>query len=149
MVALSLFVARTKTGKSMRAVAEDKEIAALMGINVNRVIVITFALGGMLAGVAGVLFALTFGLVGAFMGFVPGIKAFTAAVLGGIGSIAGAALGGLTLGLMEAVAPALLLRGLEVPSPFQLQDVVAFTVLVLVLIFRPGGILGTAEEEKV
>ncbi|MGH2740664.1 MAG: branched-chain amino acid ABC transporter permease [Actinomycetota bacterium] len=149
MVALSLFVARTKTGKSMRAVSEDKEIASLMGINVDHVIVTTFAVGGLLAGVAGVLFAFTFGQVGPFMGFVPGIKAFTAAVLGGIGSISGAALGGLTLGLMEAVAPPLLLKGVGVPSFFQLQDVVAFMVLVFVLIFRPGGILGTAEEQKV
>jgi branched-chain amino acid transport system permease protein len=148
MVALSLFVGRTKTGKSMRAVSQDKEIASLMGINVDRAIVTTFAIGGMLAGIAGVLFSLMFGQVSAFSGFLPGIKAFTAAVLGGIGSIAGAALGGLTLGLMEAVAPPLLLKGVDVPSPFQLQDVVAFTVLVLVLVFRPGGILGTAEEEK-
>lgn len=149
MVALSLFVARTKTGKSMRAVSEDKEIASLMGINVDRVIVTTFAVGGLLAGVAGVLFAFTFGQVGPFMGFVPGIKAFTAAVLGGIGSISGAALGGFTLGLMEAVAPPLLLKGVGVPSFFQLQDVVAFMVLVFVLIYRPGGILGSAEEQKV
>lgn len=149
MVALSLFVSRTKTGKSMRAVAEDKEIAALMGIDVDSTIVRTFAIGGALAGVAGVLFALTFAQVNFFMGFVPGIKAFTAAVLGGIGSITGSALGGLILGIMESVGPPLLLAGAHVPSPFQLKDVVAFTVLVLVLIFRPGGILGTGEREKV
>jgi branched-chain amino acid transport system permease protein len=149
MVFLSWFVARTKTGKSMRAAAQDKEIASLMGINVDRVIVITFAIGGMMAGIAGVLFALVFGFVSPFMGFVPGIKAFTAAVLGGIGSIAGAALGGLTLGVLEAVGPNLLLLGAGVPSPNQLRDVIAFTILVLVLLFRPGGLLGTAEEEKV
>jgi branched-chain amino acid transport system permease protein len=149
MIALSLFVARTKTGKSMRAVAEDKEIAALMGINVDRVIVVTFAIGGMMAGIAGVLFALVFGQVSAFMGFIPGIKAFTAAVLGGIGSITGAALGGLIIGILEAVAPVLLLTGAHVPSPNQLKDVIAFAILVLVLIFRPGGILGTGEPEKV
>jgi branched-chain amino acid transport system permease protein len=149
MIALSLFVSRTKTGKSMRAVAEDKEIAALMGIDVDRVIVATFAIGGMMAGIAGVLFALVFGQVGPFMGFLPGIKAFTAAVLGGIGSITGAALGGLIIGILEAVAPVLLLTGAHVPSPNQLKDVIAFTILVLVLIFRPGGIMGTGEPDKV
>jgi branched-chain amino acid transport system permease protein len=149
MIGLTIFVARTKTGKSMRAVAEDKEIASLMGINVDRVIVITFAIGGVLAGVAGVLFALIFGQVQFNMGFIPGIKAFTAAVLGGIGSITGAALGGLILGILEAVGPFLFLSGAHVPSPNQLKDVIAFTILVLVLIFRPGGILGTGEAEKV
>jgi branched-chain amino acid transport system permease protein len=149
MVTLSQFVARTKTGKSMRALAQDKEIASLMGINVDGTIVRTFAIGGVMAGIAGVLFAFFIGSVDPFMGFFPGIKAFTAAVLGGIGSIAGAALGGLFLGLVEGVAPFLLLTGANVPSPAQLTDVVAFTVLVLVLIFRPGGILGTGEAEKV
>jgi branched-chain amino acid transport system permease protein len=149
MIFLSWFVARTKTGKSMRAAAHDKEIASLMGINVDRVIVITFALGGIMAGIAGVLFSLVFDFVSPFMGFVPGIKAFTAAVLGGIGSIAGAALGGLTLGVLEAVAPNLFLIGFGVEAPNQLKDVIAFSILVLVLLFRPGGILGTGEEEKV
>jgi branched-chain amino acid transport system permease protein len=148
LIALELFVARTKTGRSMRAVAEDKEIAALMGINVDRVIVITFAIGGMLAGIAGVLFVMIFPLVGFFMGFLPGIKAFTAAVLGGIGSIGGAALGGLVLGMLEAVGPALFLIGAGIPSPNQLQPVIAFGILVLVLIFKPGGILGSDEPGK-
>jgi len=148
MIALTLFIARTTVGKAMRAVAEDKEIASLMGINVNRVIVTTFAIGGILAGVAGVLFALVFSEVDPFMGFVPGIKAFTAAVLGGIGSVTGAALGGLILGLVESVGPALLLTGIHVPAPNQLRDVIAFTILVLVLIFRPGGIFGTGEPER-
>src|SRR5207237_1391720 len=149
LVERSFFVARTKTGKSMRAVAEDKEIASLMGINVDRVIVVTFAIGGALAGVAGLLFCLVFAQVSPFMGFIPGIKAFTAAVLGGIGSISGAAIGGLILGVLESVAPALFLKGIHVPSPFQLKDVIAFSILVLVLIFRPGGILGTGAREKV
>ena len=147
--ALQVFVRRSKTGRAMRAVAEDKEIASLMGIDVDRVIVITFAVGGMLAGVAGVLFSLAFGQVGPFMGFLPGIAAFTAAVLGGIGSIPGAALGGLSLGVAQQVLPYLLLAGWHVPSPFQLKDVVTFSVLVLVLLFRPGGLLGTGEAEKV
>lgn len=149
MIALTQFVSRTKTGKSMRAAAEDREIAALMGIDVDRVIVTTFVIGGMLAGVAGVLFALTFGNISYFMGFAPGITAFTAAVLGGIGSISGAAIGGLLIGVLQSVGPALLLTGVHVPSPFQLKDVVTFLILILVLLFRPGGILGTGETEKV
>lgn len=149
MVVLTLFVSRTKTGKSMRAAAEDQEIASLMGINVDRVIVTTFVVGGILAGIAGVLFALTFGNISYFMGFAPGITAFTAAVLGGIGSISGAAIGGLLIGVLQSVGPALLLTGINVPSPFQLKDVVTFLILITVLIFRPGGILGTGEAEKV
>jgi branched-chain amino acid transport system permease protein len=148
LVCLTQFISRTTTGKAMRAVAEDKEIASLMGINVNRVIVTTFAVGGILAGVAGVMFSLVFGLVQYNMGFIPGIKAFTAAVLGGIGSVTGAAIGGLILGLVESVAPVLLLAGIHVPAPNQLRDVVAFSVLVLILVFRPGGILGSGEPER-
>jgi branched-chain amino acid transport system permease protein len=149
LLGLSWFVARTTTGKSMRAVAEDKEIASLMGINVDRVIVVTFAIGGLLAGIAGVLYSLVFQQVKFDMGFLPGIKAFTAAVLGGIGSISGAALGGLILGILESIGPTLFLTGAHVPSSFQLKDVIAFLILVVVLIFRPGGILGTGEPEKV
>jgi branched-chain amino acid transport system permease protein len=149
VVALSLFVAKTRTGRSMRAVAEDSEIASLMGIKVDRVIVTTFAIGGLLAGIAAVLFGLTFEGINFSMGFRPGIAAFTAAVLGGIGSIAGAAIGGLTLGLLQALGPSLILAGFHVPSAFQLRDAFTFLVLVLVLIFRPGGILGTGEAEKV
>jgi branched-chain amino acid transport system permease protein len=149
MAILQYVVSRTKTGRSMRAVAEDQEIASLMGIDVNRVVVKTFVIGGILAGIAGVLFALTFEAVNFIMGFRPGISAFTAAVLGGIGSIGGAALGGFVLGILQAVGPPLLLAGFHVPSPFQLEDVVTFAVLVLVLIFRPGGLLGSGEAEKV
>lgn len=145
MLVLYWFVERTRTGRAMRAISEDKDTAALMGINVDRTIAITFGIGGMLAGAAGVLYALVFNQVNWFMGFLPGIKAFTAAVLGGIGNIIGAMLGGLFLGVLESVAPALLLSGLHVPSPNQLRDVVAFSVLVLVLIFRPYGILGRPE----
>ena len=146
---LSLFIARTTTGKSMRAVAADSEIASLMGIKVDRVIVITFAIGGLLAGVAAVLYSITFESVNFSMGFRPGIAAFTAAVLGGIGSISGAALGGVTLGLLQSLGPALILTGYNVPSPFQLKDAFTFLVLVLVLIFRPGGLLGSGAAEKV
>ena len=149
VVALSLFVSRTSTGKSMRAVAADSEIASLMGIKVDRVIVITFAIGGLLAGIAAVLFSITFESVSFTMGVQPGIAAFTAAVLGGIGSIAGAALGGVLLGLLQSVGPALILTGYGIPSSFQLKGAFTFLVLVLVLVFRPGGLLGSGEAEKV
>jgi branched-chain amino acid transport system permease protein len=139
---LYLFIQRTKTGRAIRAVSEDLETAALMGVNVDRVIATTFAVGGIMAGVAGVLYALIFKQVSFFMGFVPGIKAFTAAVLGGIGNIPGAALGGLFLGIFESIGPSLFLDGLGIPAAHQLKDVIAFTMLVLILIFRPTGILG-------
>jgi branched-chain amino acid transport system permease protein len=147
-LALFIFIARTRTGRSMRAVGEDREIAALMGINVDRTIVTTFAIGGALAGAAGILYILLFNQVIFTMGFFPGIKAFTAAVLGGIGSITGAALGGLILGVLEAVGPILFLTGFGVPSPNQLQPVISFGILVLVLIFLPGGLLGAPEEKR-
>jgi branched-chain amino acid transport system permease protein len=146
MLTLYWFVERTRTGRAMRALSEDKDTAALMGINVDRTISITFAIGGLLAGAAGVLYAIVFTQVHWFMGFVPGIKAFTAAVLGGVGNIIGAMLGGLSLGVLESVAPFLLLSGFGVPSPNQLRDVIAFSVLVLVLIFRPYGLLGRPES---
>lgn len=148
MVGLYIYVQRTKAGKAMRAVAEDKEAAALMGIDVDRVIVNTFALGGALAGAAGILYAMLFKQVNAFMGFIPGIKAFTAAVLGGIGNVPGAMLGGLFLGIVESLGPSLVLDGLGIRSPYQLKDAIAFLMLVLVLIFRPTGILGERLSEK-
>lgn len=146
MVALYLFIERTRTGRAMRAVAEDKDVAAMMGINVDRIIVTTFAIGGLLAGAAGILYIQIFNQVHFFMGFLPGIKAFTAAVLGGIGNVIGAAIGGLTLGILEQLGPNLLLSGYGIPAPNQLKDVIAFSVLVLVLIFRPNGILGRKEN---
>jgi len=145
MIALYFFINRTRTGRAMRAVSEDKDVAAMMGINVDRIIVTTFAIGGLLAGAAGILYTLLFNQVNFFMGFLPGIKAFTAAVLGGIGNIVGAVLGGLLLGVLEQVGPNLFLSGYGIPSPNQLQDVIAFSVLVLVLIFRPSGFLGRKE----
>ena len=146
MIGLYFFINRTRTGRAMRAVSEDKDVAAMMGINVDRIIVTTFAIGGLLAGAAGILYTLMFNQVHFFMGFLPGIKAFTAAVLGGIGNIVGAALGGLILGVLEQVGPNLFLSGYGIPSPNQLQDVIAFTVLVIVLIFRPWGLLGRKEN---
>lgn len=148
LIGLYLFVQKTKTGKSIRAVAEDKDVAALMGIDVDRAIATTFAIGAAMAGIAAVLWGLVFKQVIFSMGFVPGIKAFTAAVLGGIGSIPGAALGGFFLGVIEAVGPPLILEGLGAPGAHQLKDVTAFLLLVLVLIFRPQGILGERLAEK-
>ncbi|MFQ3568668.1 MAG: branched-chain amino acid ABC transporter permease [Aggregatilineales bacterium] len=142
MTLLWFFVQRTATGRAMRAVAEDKPTAALMGIDVDRVIVITFVLGAALAGAGGVLFALYNQQVSPFIGFIPGIKAFTAAVLGGIGSIPGAMFGGLFLGIVETVAPSML--GLS----SQLKDVFAFGMLILILIFRPTGIFGEVLAQK-
>lgn len=148
MAGLQLFIQNTRTGKAMRAVAEDKQTAALMGIDVDRIIVITFMIGGALAGAAGVLYGLMFKQVYYLMGFIPGIKAFTAAVLGGIGNVPGAMVGGLFLGIAESLGPNLFLDGLGIPAPYQLKDAIAFTLLVLILIFRPTGILGEALAEK-
>jgi branched-chain amino acid transport system permease protein len=142
MAILYLFVQRTKIGTAIRAVSEDKAAAALMGIDVNRAIVTTFGVGAAMAGAAGVLYGLEFRQANYLSGFVPGIKAFTAAVLGGIGNIPGAMLGGLVLGEIESIGPTLFLAGLGVPSVNQLRDVIAFTMLVLILVFRPQGLLG-------
>jgi len=142
MAALYGFIMLTRVGKAIRAVSEDKEASSLMGINVDGMISTTFVIGGMSAGAAGVLYALMFKQVHFFMGFIPGIKAFTAAVLGGIGNIPGAMLGGIFLGLIESVGPSLFLDGLGIVAPYQLKDAIAFTMLVLVLIFRPTGIMG-------
>ncbi len=144
MFGLYILVMRTRLGRAMRAVAENKQVAALMGIDVDSVISRTFIISGALAGAAGVMWGIHLGLVYFFVGFLPGIKAFTAAVLGGIGSVPGAMLGGLFLGLVESIGPPVL--GIS----FQLKDVIAFAILVLVLIFRPTGIIGEViTEEKV
>lgn len=144
MIGLYFLVKRTRLGRAMRAVAENKQSAALMGIDVDAVISRTFAISGALAGAAGVMWGIQNGIIYHYVGFIPGIKAFTAAVLGGIGNIPGAMLGGFFLGIVESVGPAAL--GID----FQLKDVIAFSILVLVLIFRPQGILGEVlSEEKV
>ena len=148
MAGLHLYIEKTKAGKAIRAVAEDQEIARLMGINVDRTIARVFAIGGALAGAAGLLFGLVFENVFFRTGFLPGIKAFTAAVLGGIGNIGGAVVGGLTLGSVESLGPSLVLAGYDIPAANQLKDVVAFSVLVLVLIFRPTGLLGERLGEE-
>jgi branched-chain amino acid transport system permease protein len=134
MIALERFVAKSRLGRGIRATAQDAETAALMGVNIDRVVMLTFLLGGMLAGAAGTLYGIFFEAARYNIGFLPGIKAFTAAVLGGIGNIRGALVGGLTLGLLENYG-ATVLGG-------EWKDVFAFTMLVLVLMFRPTGLLG-------
>ena len=119
-----------------------------MGVNVDGTIVTTFIIGAALAGAAGVLYALLNKQVQFYMGFQPGLKAFTSAVLGGIGNIPGAMLGGVFLGLIESVGPSLFLEGWKIPAPYQLKDAIAFTMLVLILIFRPTGILGEKLSKK-
>ncbi|MHB8625155.1 MAG: branched-chain amino acid ABC transporter permease [Aggregatilineales bacterium] len=142
MYGLYSLVQRTRIGRAMRAVAEDKDTAALMGTNVNRVIATTFGLGAALAGAAGVMWGFYTGQTDPFTGFTPGIKAFTAAVLGGIGNIPGAVFGGIFLGLAEALGP----YALGIPN--QYQNVIAFALLVFILIFRPTGLLGEILAEK-
>lgn len=136
MIALYIIVQRTKTGRAMRAVAEDREIASLMGVDVNRVIVFTFLIGGILAGAGGVMLGFQNTVMRFNTGFIPGLKAFTAAVLGGIGNVPGAMIGAIIIGIVEAVGPSLL--GL----PNEYKDVIAFAILIFVLLFRPTGILG-------
>ena len=142
MIALYVVVQRTKLGRAMRAVAQDKNTAALMGVDVDDVISKTFIISGVLAGAAGVMWDIHMGLVNHYTGFLPGIKAFTSAVMGGIGNIPGAMLGGILLGMLESVGPAAL--GID----FQLKDVIAFSILILVLIVRPSGILGEKLSEE-
>ncbi len=141
MTLLTLFISRSRLGRACRACAEDLGMTTLLGIDTNRVIALTFVLGASLAAVAGVLVSLYYGLINPFIGFIAGIKAFTAAVLGGIGSIPGAMLGGILLGLTESFTSAYLST--------EYKDVVAFGLLVLVLLFRPTGLLGKPELEKV
>jgi branched-chain amino acid transport system permease protein len=141
MILLTFLIKFTRTGKAMRATAQDRNMAMLVGVNVNRVISITFVIGSALAALGGVLIASHVGQINFYIGFVAGIKAFTAAVLGGIGSIPGAVLGALVLGLTESFATG------YVSSDY--EDVFAFGLLVLILIFKPAGILGRVAARKV
>jgi branched-chain amino acid transport system permease protein len=143
MVALSLLVKFTRVGMAMRAVAYRADTAALMGVPVDRIISLTFAIGSAMAAAAGVLWAAKYPQVGPFMGLMPGLKAFVAAVLGGIGSIYGAALGGLLLGIVEVMVAG------YIPSGSQYRDGVAFLILIAVLLVRPAGLLGRSGHEKV
>ena len=141
MVVLTLFISRSKTGKAMRAVSEDKDAAELMGINVNRTISTTFAIGSALAAVAGLFYGITYTFIGPYTGSMPGIKAFVAAVFGGIGSIPGAMLGGILLGVIENLSKAYIST--------ELSDAIVFSVLILVLMIKPTGLLGKKISEKV
>ena len=136
MVALQVFVKTTRLGKAMRTTSQDPDTARLMGIDIDRVIVLTFVLGAALAGVAGVMQGMRFAQIDFRIGFLAGLKAFTAAVLGGIGNISGAVLGGFLLGIVETLATQ------YVPHGSSWKDVWAFVVLIAVLVFRPGGLLG-------
>ncbi len=141
MIALSLFVKKTKAGQAMLAVSEDKDAAQLMGVNVNATISLTFAIGSGLAAIAGVLFCSAYPTLTPYIGSMPGIKAFTAAVFGGIGSIPGAFVGGILLGVIEILGRAYISS--------QLSDAIVFAVLILVLLIRPAGLLGKKIREKV
>lgn len=149
MITLTFFVQRTKWGIAMRAVAQDKSTSSLMSINVNKVIAITFFIGSSLGGATGVLYAQQYGVIDPYVGFIIGLKAFTAAVLGGIGNIQGAMVGGVLLGLLESVGAAYMgpLTGDAITAEY--KDVFAFTILIIVLLFKPEGLLGKAVKEKV
>lgn len=149
LVALIYLVNRTRLGKAIRAVAQDQKASSLMGIDVTQIIVLTFAIGGALGGVAGVLYGFEFGRMDPFSGFIPGMKAFTAAVLGGIGSVPGAMLGGLLLGLIEITAGTFLPIITNNVIGAEYKDIFAFGVLILILIFKPSGLLGRSTTEKV
>ncbi|NRD80169.1 branched-chain amino acid ABC transporter permease [Bacillus sp. BRMEA1] len=149
MFGLNLFVNRTKYGMAIRAVAQDRETAALMSINVNKVISITFFVGSALGGATGVLFTMQYGTIDPYIGFILGIKAFTAAVLGGIGNIRGAMAGGMIIGMLEMFAAANLSGLTGGIFGAEYKDVFAFIILIVVLIFKPEGLFGKAIVEKV
>ena len=148
MTGLMLLVNRTRLGRAMRATAENPRIAGLMGVNANQVIAATFAIGAALAAVAGVLVAMNYNIAHFSMGFIPGLKAFTAAVLGGIGNIPGAVLGGLLLGIIESLGAGYVgdLTGGFLGSHY--QDIFAFVVLIVVLVFRPSGLMGERVADR-
>jgi branched-chain amino acid transport system permease protein len=148
LVGLNYLVNVTKIGKAIRAVAQSQSSASLMGINVNRIISLTFLVGGALGGAAGVLYALKFTRIDPFVGFFPGLKAFTAAVMGGIGNITGALLGGIVLGMLETFAGAYLSAFTMGAFGAEYKDILAFAILIMVLIFRPSGLLGEQVGQK-
>ena len=148
MFALVTLVNRTRLGRAMRATAENHRVASLMGVDVNRIIALTFVLGAALAAVAGVMFASNYGIAHYAMGFMPGLKAFTAAVLGGIGNLAGAMLGGIVLGLVEAVGAGYIEDFTFGFLNSSYQDIFAFVILGAVLIFRPTGLLGERVSDR-
>jgi branched-chain amino acid transport system permease protein len=148
LVGLNYLVNVTRLGKAIRAVAQSQTSANLMGINVNRIISLTFLIGGALGGAAGVLYALKFTRIDPFVGFFPGLKAFTAAVMGGIGNLTGALLGGIVLGMLETFAGAYLSAFTMGAAGAEYKDILAFGILIMVLIFRPSGLLGEQVAQK-
>ena len=148
MIGLMLLVNRTRLGRAMRATAENPRVASLMGVNPNFVIAATFAIGAALAALAGVMLATTYGVAHFYMGFLPGLKAFTAAVLGGIGNVPGAMIGGLLLGLIESLGAGYIGQFTGGVFGSNYQDVFAFIILVAVLIFRPQGLLGERVADR-
>jgi branched-chain amino acid transport system permease protein len=148
LMGLNYLVSATKIGKAMRAVAQDRPTASLMGVNVNQIISLTFLVGGGLGGAAGLLYALKFLRIDPYVGFYPGLKAFTAAVLGGIGNLTGALLGGVVLGMLENFSGAFLSVYTMGAAGVEYKDIIAFAILILVLIFRPTGLLGEEVGQK-
>ncbi|WP_084312086.1 branched-chain amino acid ABC transporter permease [Desulfobulbus elongatus] len=148
LAGLNYLVNATRMGKAIRAVAQDRATASLMGINVNRIISLTFLIGGLLGGAAGVLYALKFTRIDPFVGFFPGLKAFTAAVLGGIGNLTGALLGGIVLGMLETFAGSFLGVFTMGAAGSEYKDIFAFSILILVLVFRPQGLMGRHVGQK-
>ncbi|MFO7631569.1 MAG: branched-chain amino acid ABC transporter permease [Caldilinea sp.] len=148
LVGLNYLVNATRLGRAIRSVAQDRNTAYLMGVDVNRIIALTFLIGGALGGAAGVLWSFRFTRADPYMGFLPGLKAFTAAVLGGIGSIVGAMLGGMVLGLLESFAAAYLTIFTRGAFGAEYKDIFAFAILILILIFRPSGLLGGKTTQK-
>jgi branched-chain amino acid transport system permease protein len=148
LMGLNYLVNATRIGKAIRAVAQDRPTASLMGINVNRIISITFLVGGLLGGAAGVLYALKFTRIDPFVGFFPGLKAFAAAVLGGIGNLPGALLGGIVLGMLETFAGSYMGVFTMGAAGSEYKDIFAFSILILVLIFRPQGLMGENVGQK-
>ena len=146
---LWFLVMRTRMGKAMRATSEDQDAARLMGINIDRVVAYTFFLGAFVAGVGGVAYCVTYGKVEPLTGFLPGLKAFVAAVIGGIGSIPGAILGGLVLGISEAIVPFVLRKYFGWEEAFAWKDAIAFALLIIILVVKPTGLLGKPMREKV
>ena len=141
LAVLDTWVSKTRMGRAMRAVAQDREAATLMGVDINRIIAVVFFVGPALGALAGIFNGIYYGSIKFDMGFIPGIKSFTAAVIGGIGNLRGAMLGGFLLGIIESLAAGFLSSGYK--------DVIAFAILILVLVFRPGGLLGESVVEKV